>query len=155
MLKKVKVYRVVLDTNIFVRSILSPTGLGAKIVDLWKIKKYVLLLSYELLDEIAEVLLNPKLILKYNYSFEDVESLIILCKKQAIIIKPALTIQICRDADDDKIINCAIVGRSHYLVSGDADLYDDNNVIRTLFEYGVHVIKPENFIKIFKEDESD
>ena len=82
------------------------------------------------------------------------ESLIALCKKQAIVIKPTLIIQICRDPDDDKIINCTIVGRSHYLVSGDADLYDDNNVIRTLFEYGVHVIKPEKFVEIFKEEES-
>lgn len=154
MLKKVKVYRVVLDTNIFIRSILSPKGLGAKIVDLWKLKKYVLLLSYKLLDEIADVLLNPKLMLKYNYSFVDVESLIILCKKQAIIIKPALIIQICRDPDDDKIINCAIVGRSHYLVSGDADLYDDSDLKRILFEYGVQVIKPERFIEIFEEEES-
>jgi len=153
-LKQVKVYRVVLDTNIFVRSILSPKGLGAKVVDLWKQKKYILLLSYDLLDEIADVLLRPKLMQKYNYSYEDVESLIALCKKQAIVIKPTLIIQICRDPDDDKIINCAIVGRSHYLVSGDADLYDDNNVIRTLFEYGVHVIKPEKFVEIFKEEES-
>lgn len=154
MLKKIKVYRVVLDTNIFIRSILSPRGLGAKIIDLWKLKKYVLLLSYELLEELADALINPKLMLKYNYSFKDVESLIILCKKQAIIIKPAVIIQICRDPDDDKIINCAIVGRSHFLVSGDADLYDDHNVNRILFEYGVQVIKPENFIEIFEEEKS-
>lgn len=154
MLKKVRVYRVVLDTNIFIRSILSPKGLGAKIVDLWKAKEFLLLLSHELLDEIAEVLLNLKLMMRYNYSFEDVKSLIILCKKQAIIVKPALILQICRDPDDDKIINCAIVGRSHYLVSGDADLYDDNNVKRILFEYGVQVIKPEEFIEIFEEEES-
>jgi len=153
-LKKVKVYRIVLDTNIFIRSILSPKGLGAKIVDLWKLKKFVLLLSYDLLDEIADVLLNPKLMLKYNYSFKDVESLIVLCKKQAVIIKPAVVIQICRDPDDDKIINCAIMGRPHYLVSGDADLYDDKNVKRILFEYGVQIIKPERFIEIFKEEES-
>lgn len=153
MLKKVKIYRVVLDANIFVRSILSPKGLGAKIVDLWKQTKYVLLLSYDLLDEIADVLLRQKLMQKYNYSYADVESLITLCKKQAIVIKPALIIQICRDPDDDKIINCAIVGRSHYLVSGDADLYDDNDVKRILFEYGVQVMKPENFIEIFKEED--
>lgn len=154
MLKKVRIYRVVLDTNIFIRSILSPKGLGAKIVDFWKQNQYVLLLTHEMLDEIADVLLNLKLMLKYKYSFQDVESLIILLKKQAIIIKSASIMQICRDPDDDKIINCAIVGRSHYLVSGDADLYDDNNVKRFLSEYGIQVIKPEEFIEIFKEEQS-
>lgn len=153
MLKKVRVYRVVLDTNIFIRSILSPKGLGAKIVDLWKAKEFLLLLSHELLDEITEVLLNLKLMMKYNYSFEDVKSLIILCKKQAIIVKPAIILQICRDPDDDKIINCAIVGRAHYLVSGDTELYDDYDVNRILLEYGVKVIRPEKFIEIFEEEE--
>lgn len=154
MLKKIKVYRVVLDTNIFVRLILSPRGLGAKIIELWKLKKYVLLLSYDLLDETTNVLLKLKLMQKYNYSFEDVESLIILCKKEAIIIRPTLLIQICRDPDDDKIINCAIAGRSHDIVSCDADLYDDNDLNRSLFEYGVQVIKPEKFIEIFEEGSS-
>jgi putative PIN family toxin of toxin-antitoxin system len=117
-------------------------------------KKYALLLSYDLLDEIADVLLNPRLLLKYNYSLEDVESLIMLCKKQAIIINPATIIQICRDPDDDKIINCAIMGRSHCLVSGDSDLGDDTDLKRALFEYGVKVIRSEIFVEIFGVEES-
>ena len=38
------------------------------------------------------------------------------------IIEPASKIEICRDPDDDKFINCARDAQAMYIVSGDKDL---------------------------------
>ncbi|MBR4514129.1 MAG: putative toxin-antitoxin system toxin component, PIN family [Lachnospiraceae bacterium] len=40
------------------------------------------------------------------------------------LIDAETKVEICRDPDDDKFINCAIDAKCYYIVSGDKDLLD-------------------------------
>jgi predicted nucleic acid-binding protein len=50
------VIRAVLDTNILISASLVSEGYSARIVDLWEKRRFVLLLSPVLLEEVDEVL---------------------------------------------------------------------------------------------------
>jgi putative PIN family toxin of toxin-antitoxin system len=117
-----------LDTNIFVRATISSSGINAQLLDLWKRDRFVLVLSKDIVEEILEVLLRPRLINRYPYSQKDVETLANLINQKAVIITPEISFDYCRDPDDNKFITCAIVGRAQYLVSGDDDLIDEKQL---------------------------
>ena len=63
------------------------------------------------------------------------------------INQPSVSIErTYRDADDDHILNCALVSESDYLVTGDDDLL-------TLRKYGkTKIIKPRQFESLFIDD---
>jgi len=147
MQERILVYRTTLDTNIFVRSMISPTGINAQLLDLWKRDRFVLVLSKDIVEEILEVLLRPELINRYPYTQKDVEELANLINKIAVIINPQISFDYCRDPDDNKFITCAIVGRVQYLVSGDNDLIDDNQLQKTLHEYGIQILSAFEFVR--------
>ena len=40
------------------------------------------------------------------------------------LVSPTTRVEVCRDPDDDKFIECAVDARALYIVSGDKDLLD-------------------------------
>jgi len=50
---------------------------------------------------------------------------------------------ICRDADDDNIIACAVAAKADYLVTGDSDLLEIKDY------QGVRIITPRDFEALF------
>jgi uncharacterized protein len=53
--------RVVIDTNVFVSALLSPTGVPNQIFHYWELSYFDLLVSQESLDELERVLHYPKI----------------------------------------------------------------------------------------------
>jgi len=68
MLKRIRIYRVTLDTNVFLSSLISPFGVNAKIINAWIDEHFILVISQEIIDEIIEVLNRNELIARFNYS---------------------------------------------------------------------------------------
>jgi len=60
--------------------------------------------------------------------------------KDSIIVQPGQKVQLSRDSDDDKFIDCALSGKALYIVSGDNDLLEIKNV------EGVEIITAREFI---------
>lgn len=50
---------------------------------------------------------------------------------------------ICRDADDDNILACALAAKADYLVTGDADL------LELKMHKGISIITPRDFEALF------
>jgi len=50
------------------------------------------------------------------------------------------TLRVCRDPDDDKLLEIAVVGRADYLVTGDQDL-----LILDPFQ-GIPILTPAEFL---------
>ena len=98
----------------------------------------------EIIDEILDVLSRSSLRKKYN-QIKDVDVREILkVISDAEIIEPKMKIDICRDIDDNKFLECSVSGAADYLVSADKDLLD-------LVEYkGVKIISTQEFIKKLK-----
>lgn len=146
MTRRLRVYRVTVDTNVFLRSLLSPSGVSARVIDTWRRGDYVLLASKPIVQEIGEVLMRPELMALGSYSEADVVALIKLVGKTAVIIDPSVSFEYCRDPDDDKFVTCAIVGRAQFLVSGDNDLIGDDDLRETLRQFGVTLLPPREFV---------
>jgi len=137
--KRIRVVRVVLDTNIFLRSLIRKGNICFKITELWKKDQFILVTSIEILKEITDVLKRPFLVEKYGYNPDEVDSMINLITQKAIFMEPAFSLELCRDKRDDKFIDCSILGRVKFLVSEDKDIFDDEKLKRHLFEYGIEV----------------
>lgn len=58
------------------------------------------------------------------------------------------TINICRDPDDNVIIETALKGKAKYLITGDKDITDDKKVLSFLSQHDVTVISLSKFLSI-------
>ncbi len=131
--------KIVIDTNVFISSFLSPKGNPRKIVNLWKKGEVVLCLSVEILGEYIEVLsrfgldnepeLREVLDLFRQHSYCE----LVVCDDRLNIIEA--------DPDDDKFIECAVAAGAAYIVSG------DKHLIKLRQYGGIPIISPAAFIQ--------
>jgi putative PIN family toxin of toxin-antitoxin system len=120
------VLRVVLDTNVFVSGLLSKTGLPAKILDAWRAGQYLLITSPPIVAEIKRVLEIPRISEKYLINRGDIEQLIILLEKDALIVPGHTDVKntIPDDPSDEMFLACALDASADCIVSGDRHLLD-------------------------------
>ena len=110
--------KVVLDINIFVSSFFwggNPRKIMERIID----GKDKLFTCKEILQETATVMLRPKFKVTNEYITHFIRSI------EDIANQISLTGEIqnvCRDSDDDKILECALLADAEYIISGDDDL---------------------------------
>ncbi len=144
-----RIYRVTVDTNIFLRSFRKGSP-ADYLVSLWREQQFVLVLSENILDEVGEVLLRPYLMERYSYTRQEAIDLTNELTQRAIIVKVPDSYKLCRDAKDDRFVDCAIWGRSQFLVSYDNDILDDS-LKQALLEFGVKIIHPHAFVRRIQE----
>jgi putative PIN family toxin of toxin-antitoxin system len=110
--------RVVFDTNVYFSAFTHPLGPPFRI---WKKAVnggFVLLVSPAILREIAHVLRD---VLQWQES--DIVAHLKLVAKVAEIVSPTIRLRvIAEDPTDDRILECAVVGSAHLIVSGDRHL---------------------------------
>ena len=132
-----RVERVVLDTNVLISAALSPLGKPFACLS-WVLDNATLIASRELVDELETRLARPK----FNKYVDD-------SRRRAFVADLALTavqvelsglVRICRDPDDDKLLEIAVVGRADCLVTGDQDL-----LVLGPFQ-GIPILTPAGFL---------
>ena len=118
--------RVVLDTNVFVSGLLSKTGLPAKMLDAWRAGQYLLITSPPIITEIKRVLETPRIREKYFITSVDIEELITLLEKDALIVPGHTDAKnaIPDDPSDEMFLACAMDAAADFIVSGDRHLLD-------------------------------
>ena len=118
--------RVVLDTNVFVSSLLSKKGLPAKVLDAWRGEQYLLITSPSIISEIKQVLTSPRIRKKYFITGDDVEQLINLLEKDALVVPGHTDVKgaISKDPKDEMFLACALDAGADLIVSGDSHLLD-------------------------------
>ena len=145
MVERIKVVRVVLDTNVFLRSLIRRGNLSHKIIELWKNEYFLVVASVNIQNEVEDVLKRPWLMEKYGYSHHEVDQIIELISQKAIFVEPFFSLSLCRDVNDDKFVDCAVLGRVKFLCSQDNDLLADENLKKQLLEYGVEILEAASF----------
>lgn len=146
-----RVYWATFDTNIFVRTIIQKNNLPNHLLSLWREDRFVLVLSQPIIDEVEKVLSRRALRLKYRYTLTAVKDLINLLH-QARVIEVSTSFGLChRDPTDNMFVDCAILGRVQFLVSTDGDLVDNTELKQALFEFGVEIAAPPNFLERIQE----
>lgn len=145
--------RTVVDTNIWVSSLLNPFGFPARLRKSFEEGIFNIVISELMLEELSEVLNRPKIKTKYGISEDDIKELLILIEELLILIEersePVLLsgdITICRDKDDNVVIETAIKGQADFLVTRDDDIKFDKAVSSFLKKYGISVISIAKFI---------
>lgn len=140
--------KAVIDTNIWVSSLLNPFGFPARLRKAFEEGVFHALVSEPMLAELAEVLSRPRIKDKYGITDTDMEELLILIEERAEHVMLSEDVTICRDKDDNFVIETAVKGRAAYLVTRDDDIKFDRNVSSFLSQYGVTVISIANFLAL-------
>lgn len=142
--------RVVLDTNVFVSSLLVKVGLPAQIVEAWRNRDYVLVTSPAIIAETRATLNYPRIRRKYGITDEDVAQLTELLEQDALLVpgEADVTGAIPADPSDEKILACALDGQADLIVSGNLHLLD-------LLQYrGISIVNARRFLAQLTADTS-
>ena len=118
--------RVVLDTNVFISSLLTKRGATAQVLEAWRQRRFLLVISPAIIAEITRVLRYPHIQHKYAVQEEDIMALADLLQQEALLVpgKSHVTGAIPADMDDEIILACAVDGMADCIVSGDSHLLD-------------------------------
>ena len=109
--------RVVADTNILISALLFG-GLPGKFLDLALRRRFTLVTSKALLDELDEKLRG-----KFAVSESDALAIRAKLEGNATLIEPDFELNaVPDDPDDNRVLECAIAGKAEWIVSGDRHL---------------------------------
>lgn len=111
--------KVVFDTNVFLRALINPKGVNARLVQ--SIGRYLLITSPAIVAEVAEVLSRVDLLGAKSIRLVDADRMIALLR-QAPMATPTVAVTVCRDPDDNKFLEAALAAGALYVVTGDKDL---------------------------------
>ncbi len=109
--------RAVLDTNILVSALISPTGHPAAIYDAWEDGKFTLLTCAEHLDELRATLQKPQV--AELIGPHKAGRLVNQVRKLAEDIGPLPRVKRSPDPTDDFLLALSEAGKADYLVTGD------------------------------------
>lgn len=106
--------RLVIDTNIVISAALKPDGLQRTVLLLAITEPARLYVSDAIIDEYREVLARAELKIRKGLR----QQLLQLIGSRAYSVKPGRRLQVTRDPDDNKFLECADAARADYLITG-------------------------------------
>ncbi len=135
--------KAVLDTNLIISAVITPTGQVSRILTAWRNGLFELITSPQIIEEMRLVLFSEKI--KKNRSLSDrrINDLLTELRKTSGLVKPKIAIKAVKaDPDDDKFIEAAMAAKADCIVSGDRHLKD-------LKSYqGIKILSPAEFMVI-------
>ena len=142
----------VIDTSVWVSAFLNPDGYPARLTKAGKTGTFLIVSSLPLLDELHEVLLRPR-VMKIRQSTEtDVNVFIAGVGAVVQLVPTPGELRLCRDPDDDVVLETAIQGNATYVVSRDEDMTRDLDLIDHLRERGIKTITVQRFLNLLRND---
>lgn len=132
-------HKVVIDTNVFISGFLFG-GNPRKIIEAWINKKYIFCLSPQLKAEIINKLQN-KFSLS-NQALQTIEETLDVNTDKYI---PKKKFSICKDPQDNFLLELSHEAAADYLVSGDKLVLELRRYKKT------KIISPKDFLKLLKD----
>ncbi len=140
--------RVVIDTNVIVSGIISRKGAPAEILNAWRERHFLLLISPAIVAEVRSVLGYPRIREKYTLSDQEIDQMISLLEHDAMLVPGIADVagSLPADPQDEMFLACAVDGGADVIVSGDHHLLD-------LGEYqDIPIIKAGRFLEQLKAE---
>ena len=135
--------KAVLDANIYISSIFWEKGNPHKIIEKIINQEIQAFISNEILEELKKVLKRD-----FDEPNELIEDQIKLIKEYSEIIETSEKINIIQeDADDNKIIECAISANANYIITG------DNHLLKLKEFRGIKIVNSKDFLEITNQEE--
>ena len=137
--------RAVVDTSGWVSAMLSRRGSGLSLINAFETAQFDLVTSEPAHEETEEVLKRPALVRTGEARVRAVSLLVAIRERGEFVSIPG-DLKVCRDPNDDVVIETAIRGKVDALVTLDKDLLEDANVLAVLAAAGVRVLMPGQFL---------
>jgi len=109
--------KVVFDTNILVSALAFPGGLGELALQRIVEERDELLVSRAIIDELLGVLAR-----KFARDAEALARVAVFLAEIGTVVKPERHLKILKDEADNRILECAVAGGAHAIVTGDRAL---------------------------------
>ncbi len=134
-------FRLVLDTNVWISAFLTPGGLCDKLVRARGREDLRFLMSRFILKEIEEVLHR-----KFEMPGSLVEARLKYVIQHTQLIESKLVLSVIPACEaDNRVLECAVAGRAHYLVTG------DKGHLIPLGQYeGVEIVTPRKVVDLLR-----
>jgi putative PIN family toxin of toxin-antitoxin system len=113
--------RIVIDTNVLISATFW-TGNPKQLLNRVRKEEFVILTSQILLNELKEILIRPDK--PFKLSEEEAEHVVNRIRSLAEIVRTHSFVKICRDEQDNRVLECAIDGGADWIISGDAHLLE-------------------------------
>jgi hypothetical protein len=137
--------RLVLDTNIYVSSLISGKGNPAKIVNWWLSGAFEVLVTQAIIDEILRVTGYERIQKKYAAVRENRLEFAALIADQAVWVEATEQIDVvAADESDNRYLECAVAGSAQYIVTGDVHLLD------LKVHEGIRILTPAAFVALYE-----
>jgi putative PIN family toxin of toxin-antitoxin system len=104
-------------------------------------------LSPELLAEFRDVLFRERIRTRWRLSPDDVDELLALFQELAIEAHPTGGLHVCRDPEDDFLIETALLTGTEVIVSRDDDLKRDLQVLTWAQEHSIEILSVAQFLE--------
>lgn len=128
--------RVVADTNIFISALMFG-GLPGRFIDLALRRRFTLVTSNVLLDELDEKLRG-----KFAVSERDALAIRAKLEDTTSVVEPDFELYaVPDDPDDNRVLECAVEGKADYIVSG------DRHLLRIGTYEGIAIVTVRQFIE--------
>lgn len=135
--------RVVLDTNIYISTLIAPTSRVARVYWAWRSGQFTLLTSTAQLAELRRVSRYAKF--KEIIRPAQAGAMINTLKARAELVPHGKAKPFSSDTDDDLILLIATQGQANYLVS-----LDEEHVLSLKKVGKTRIIRPEQLMKLLK-----
>jgi putative PIN family toxin of toxin-antitoxin system len=129
-------------------SLLSSRGSPAEIIRRWEAEAFEVVTSPALLKELARALTYDQVRRHLKQPQGQIGALVKRFAVVATLVEPQQTLDVLDDdPDDNRVLECAVVGGASYIVSGDAHLLE-------LGEYqGIMILTPRSFLSLLQLEE--
>lgn len=139
-------YRVVLDTNVFVSGVSLHVFPPSHILDLWRKQAFTLVISPQLIIEFEEVLLRPGVFKYTQVNSRQVRAYMDDFRTHAFITEGLITLDVLVDDPDDNIVLAAAVeGLATHIITGNKKHFPFPNY------KGISIVSPREFLSLINE----
>lgn len=134
--------KAVFDNNIIISALISPMGIAARLVTHWESGMFSVVVTADLLSELGRALGYERIRKRTGFTDADNRLFVTRVREQGIECQRTVTVRVCRDPQDDRVLEAALAGGADYIVTGDNDLL----VLRD-FE-GISIVTPRQFLAV-------
>jgi putative PIN family toxin of toxin-antitoxin system len=144
----------VLDTNVLVSATLNPSGAPAAVLAALLAGRFALVTSQPLLDEYGEVMSRPQVSHRRRLDTVWVGQIQAVLARSPDCVPVQGTLRLCRDPDDDIVLETAIRGGADTLVSRDEDLTRAPDLTSALAQNGITIMTVRQFLALLTAEQA-
>ncbi|MEM1874990.1 MAG: putative toxin-antitoxin system toxin component, PIN family [Candidatus Hadarchaeales archaeon] len=129
--------KVVIDTSVYISGLTYP-GRSREVLELMVKNRIEVYVSQFIIQEIERILQK-----KFGWSSKAIERFVAFLRKKVKVIEPKIRLSVITEKDDDnRILECALEGKAHYLVTG-----DKKHLLPIKSYQGVKILSPGEFLQ--------